>query len=116
MTIEIIQTYAAYSTTDEYGKLGGVHGYFENEGDAMLAAAGIGWWGGPGRVVPCMLIAAYGRCYPIAAGHEEGFSRELLGKNMVEESRKTKEGAWAKIQAALTPDEIKELGLKEPQP
>ncbi|UTC28324.1 hypothetical protein GURKE_02930 [Brevundimonas phage vB_BpoS-Gurke] len=115
MTIEIIKAFAAYSTTDEYGRLGGVHGFYKSDAAARVAAKGIGWWGGEGRVIPHTLIVAGGRCYPIATGHEDGFDAGLLDKNMVEEAQKTRAGAWQKIQETLTPDEIKELGLKEPK-
>ncbi|UTC29014.1 hypothetical protein MARCHEWKA_05020 [Brevundimonas phage vB_BpoS-Marchewka] len=115
MAVEIIQAYAAFETTDEFGRLGGVYGYYQSEIAAQAAAACIGWWGGPGRVVPHTLIVADGRCYPIMSGQEAGFDRDLLDKNLIEESRKTKAAAWRKIQATLTPDEIEELGLKEPK-
>ncbi|USN15434.1 hypothetical protein KIKIMORA_02880 [Brevundimonas phage vB_BpoS-Kikimora] len=115
MTVEIIKAFAAYATTDEYGRLGGVHGFYKSDAAASVAARGIGWWGGDGRVVPYTLIVVDGRCYPVASGYEEGFNAALLDKNMIEEAQKTRAGAWRKIQETLTPEEIEELGLKEPK-
>lgn len=50
MTVEIIDLYRVNETTNEYGNLGKVVGYFSTMALAQKGANGQGWWGSEGRI------------------------------------------------------------------
>lgn len=56
-TANIIDVYGAFTTIDEYGRIGECLGWFSIERDAKLAAAKRGWYNGDGTVKKAKAIS-----------------------------------------------------------
>jgi hypothetical protein len=48
---KIVPVYAAYTTQDEWGRIGSLIGLYRTEQDAKIGADRKGWYGSDGRVV-----------------------------------------------------------------
>lgn len=111
---QFINTFKAYETLDDRGSHGATIGYFTTKVLGERAAKGKGWYGGDGSVVPVLMLEHEGRLYPVASDCLDGIPRDALDVDLVNKKRNDLNIAWQKIEATLTPDEIRALGLKAP--
>ena len=110
---KLIDAWRAVSTDNDRGAEGGTVGFFTYESTADKAAVGYGYWGGNGRAVPCRLLVVEDRFYVLDKSFPDGLSMEDFNKDLIDETKNKVAAAKAKLEASLTPEEIKLLGLKE---
>lgn len=110
----VFDAFMVQQTIDERGATGPTVGYFVDEGRAVEAAKGQGWYGGAGSVSPVKMVEVHDQCYPVMRGHEKGVPREFLNSDLITQRKNLRREAYDKVRAMLTVHEIALLGIKVP--
>ena len=106
-TVNIIDVWGAYTTTNEYEALGECLGWFSIKRDAELAASKRGWYGGDGHVKHAKAISVtYGPGNQYVYVLEDPHPIDLDGTRA-----KVRETIKVKALQKLTKEEIDALGL-----
>lgn len=103
----IIPVFIAYEVHDEYGRCRTLRSVHRNREDAKLAAANLGWYGGPGDVDHGFAIEDGDDLYILKSIHPECFY------DVAHLREQKKKQAIETAMSKLTPEEIELLGLKK---
>lgn len=109
---KLINAWRAVGTDDDRGSAGATVGFYTYETSAESAAKGYGYYGGNGRAVPVRLLVVEDRFYVLDRAYPEGLSMADMNKDLIDDRRNARAAAKAKLEATLTPEEIKLLGIK----
>lgn len=100
---KLIDVFAVYETSDEYGRRSALVGYYTSKDGAKMAAKGRGWYGSEGAIESARALEVDGKWYALKESEPI-----MLDTDLQELKRRRRAQALAK----LTPEDMRELGIK----
>jgi hypothetical protein len=105
----IRRVFTAFETANEYGRLGALVGVFDTEALAKAAAQGKGYYNSEGSVREGRVIEFDGHTYLLS---DYVIGTVEMNVDMILKAKNDKAAAQAKLQSAMSQEELDLLGIK----